>query len=288
MAGIAEDVWLPAAHAAFVACALLFGGTAFFGAWVLPRAGAAPTDARRIRHLAAWSLAGAAAAIVAWTLVQTDIMAGDLGGGLPLVLERTRFGHLVALQGGALLLATACLRRGFAPATGAAALVLVAEVAHGHGLAMGARGAPLVAAGVVHLFAAAIWVGGLPPLLLTVRAAPIATARRAARWFSPPGQLAVAALAASALVQAATLVGSPAALLATRYGILVLCKTLLFALLLGGAWLNRYRFAPALATPAARTPLVATILFQTGCGILAILAAILLGASTPGMDMQRS
>ena len=278
---------LPAAHAAFVACALLLGGTGFFGAYVLERAGGAPDDRRRIRRLAAWSLAGAAASLVAWTLAQTEAFAGDLGG-LTVVLRQTLFGHLVLLQAAFLLLAAAGLRRGFAPATCAAFLVLVAEAAHGHGWAMGRAGWPIVAAGVVHLFAAAIWVGGLPPLLLTVRDAPIATASRATRWFTPPGRLAVAALAGSALVQAVLLVGSPAALVATRYGVLVLVKTALFALLLAGACLNRYRFAPALPAPEARRHLLATILFQTGCGVSAIVVAVLLGASTPGMDMQRS
>ncbi len=283
----AGDVVLPAAHAAFVACALLLGGTAFFGAYVLQRADAAPDERRRIRCLAAWSVAGAAASLVAWTLAETETLAGDLGG-LAIVLRQTLFGHLVLLQAAFLLLAAAGLRAGFAPATWAAALVLVAEAAHGHGWAMGRAGWPLVAAGVVHLFAAAVWVGGLPPLLLTVHAAPVAFARRVTRWFTPPGRLAVAALAASALVQAAILVGSPAALTGTRYGVLVLVKAALFALLLGGACLNRYRFAPALPASHARRHLLATILFQTGCGSAAIVAAILLGASTPGMDMQRS
>ncbi len=279
---------LLAAHAAFTACALLFAGTAFFGAYVLPRAGAGPDDRDRIRRLAAWSLAGAAAGLVAWTLAETATLAGDLGG-LALVLHRTLFGHLVLLQAGFLLLGAITLRAGFALACLAGALALVAEAAHGHGMAMGASGLPLVIAGVLHLFAAAVWVGGLPPLLLTIGAAPLAIGGRAARWFSPPGRLAVAALALSALVQGTLLVGSPAALWGTRYGVLVLVKTLLFALLLGGACLNRYRFAPALAgpdAPGARARLLATILFQTGCGIVAIVAAVILGNATPGMDMQ--
>ena len=219
--------------------------------------------------------------------MQTVVLAGDLGG-LAVVLGRTLFGHLVLLQAAALVLAAAALRAGFAPAAGAAALVLVLEAAHGHGWAMGRAGWPLVVASVVHLLAAGVWIGGLPPLLLTVRAASLATARGCARWFTPPGKRAVVALAASALVQSAILVGTPAALLATRYGVLVLVKAVLFAMLLAGACLNRYRFAPAIAAPRSRRHLLATILFQTGCGIAAILAAVLLGASMPGMDMQRS
>ena len=255
---------LTAAHAAFVACALLLGGTAFFGAWVLPRAGAAPEDRRRIQRLAVGSAAGALATLVAWTLAETAILAGDLGG-LTIVLARTLFGHLVLLQAAFLVLAAAALRRGFGVATIAAAIVLGLEAAHGHGMAMGDR--LLLAAGVVHLLAAAVWVGGLPPLLLTVRAAPVAVARRAARWFSPPGALAVVALAGSAVVQAAILVGTPSALVATRYGVLVLCKASLFAALLAGAGANRYRFAPALPDRRAQRHLAATILFQTDAAL---------------------
>ena len=280
---------LPLAHALFVAGALLLAGTAFFGAAVLPRTGAGAADAARIRRLAAASLAGAAAGLVAWTLAETATLAGSLRG-LPVVLGQTLFGHLVLAQAACLLLAGG-LRASFARGAVPASLLLVAEAMHGHGYAMGVRGVPIVAAGVLHLFAAAVWVGALPALLLTIRLADLPVAARAARRFSAPGKLAVTVVAASALVQGVLLVGSPAALLRTRYGVLVLVKVALFALLLAGACLNRYRFAPALTRPcaaAARRRLVATILFQTACGAAAIMVSVVLGASTPGIDTERS
>jgi copper transport protein len=65
------------------------------------------------------------------------------------------------------------------------------------------------------------------------------------------------------------------ALIETRYGIILLVKLTLVAVLLGFAALNRYRVTPALATdPSDRRPLKAVLLFECVAmlGILAVVA----------------
>lgn len=280
-----------AAHALFLAGALGCAGTRAFALLVLPSAttvGTGIRDAeawpRRVRRLARLAAAGAAAGLAAWVLCETVDLAGT-PVALPRVLGATLFGRVAAAQ--AVLLAIGAL--GCPRAAGAAAFAaLLLEAAHGHAAAAaGVTRFVLLPANAIHLVAAAIWIGGLPPLLALVRAAPLPAAAAAARAFSGPGRIAVAALALSALVQAAILSGPPAALVGTRYGVLLLTKSALFAALVAGALLNRYRFAAGLRGAAAATNrrrLAATILGQTACGLAAVVAASMLGAATPGMD----
>jgi putative copper export protein len=98
----------------------------------------------------------------------------------------------------------------------------------------------------VHLLCAGAWLGGLPPLLLIVRAAPPEAGAVAARDFSPLGKLCLYGLVGSAACQGWELLGGFAGLFGTAYGWMALVKAMLFAVLFGFAWINRYRLAPAL------------------------------------------
>ena len=125
----------------------------------------------------------------------------------------------------------------------------------------------------VHGVAVAFWVGALAPLLALSRkrtgALPVLLR------FSRVAMPVVAALVVCGFGLAIVQLGSFGALIDTRYGIILLVKLALVALLLGLAALNRYLVTPTLAAdPSDRRPLKAVLLFEclAVLGILAVVA----------------
>lgn len=250
--------------------------------------------ARLLHRLLQVELLAALAGLAALSVGQSALMAGASGlaalEAVPRVLELTRFGHVCLLQGALLILAWRGARLGSRPARGAclAALAAVAaEAWHGHAAASSRTSAGLALLDVLHLLAAAGWIGGLPPLLLIVWRASPRAGLRAARAFSRPGRWFVVVLSGAGLLQARVLVGRLAQLTGSVYGRVVLAKLALFATLLALALLNRYRFAPALreaSAPAARRRLGRSILVQSAAGLLAVAAAATLSGLIPPAD----
>ena len=280
-------------------------GSLLFWAGVLTRARARmPAEAERaldnrLLLLVRVSLVAALATGAAWLLFEAGLMAEADGpaqalGAIPTVLASTAFGHLLAAQGIGLALAILLLRRGTRPgqrnlALAASAGVLLLQAGHGHAMSMYGGVSLLLASEAVHLLAGGAWLGGLLPLLLAARLAPPRAAATAARSFSVLGKWCVGLVAATAACQAWTLIGSVPGLLGTAYGWIACIKLLVFGVLLGFAWVNRYRFAPALlgAQPdrAARR-LSVSIAVQTGVGVLVLLAAGMLSSLPPSMHLQ--
>ena len=156
-------------------------------------------------------------------------------------------------------------------ALGGAVAVAVSYAQVGHSL--GEPRAALAALLVVHLLAAAFWVGALAPL------------RRAARGpkgaallhrFGTVAAGAVAALAVAGAGLAWLLAGGLSALLGTAYGLGLLAKVAVVAGLLGLAALNKWHLVPALASgaPGAPAALRRSIALET-----AAVAAILLATA---------
>jgi putative copper resistance protein D len=146
--------------------------------------------------------------------------------------------------------------RGESALLGLAALGLLG--ASGHAAAVEPDTARAIAVDAVHLVAAGMWAGALPPLaalLFASGAAEGADARPyavlAARGFSRWALVAVVVLVVSGTVNAATHVGSVPALLGTPYGRLLLVKVALLVPILALAGLNRSRWLPALSGDAA-------------------------------------
>jgi len=185
------------------------------------------------------------------------------------VLTQTQGGTVWLVRGGLLVLLAAFLAvraevrdrtdwralRGQVALLGLVALGLIA--AAGHAAAVEPGTAAALAADVVHLAAAGLWVGGLPALalLLWLAARPAGADARpyavlAARRFSRTALALVGALAVSGLWSAWLQVASIAGLLGTRHGKLLLLKLVIFAAMLVLASLNR-RVMPALAGEAA-------------------------------------
>jgi putative copper resistance protein D len=107
------------------------------------------------------------------------------------------------------------------------------------------------AADVLHLIAAAAWVGALLPLTVLFAAAgaddaSLAMARTATTRFSILGIVSVGTLLVTGIVNTFYLVGSAPALLHTDYGRLLLIKIALFLLMVAIAAVNRFRLTAQL------------------------------------------
>ena len=230
-------------------------------------------------RLLAWACLGIAlVAGLGWFLLQTGDFASaqnlsDIVSAIPIVAQDTRFGILLLARTGGLIIATILFQFGWNRLATAIALgTVVAESWLGHGGAMsGTTGTILLATSIVHLLAAASWLGSLPALYLTIKCLPADAAQRLASTYSPGGMLCVAALIITATIQYFLLIGRPWALFTSAYGLTASAKILLLAGLIGLAARNRLRFTPKL--PASRPQLLRSIRAEILLGLLALLAA---------------
>ena len=179
------------ARALFVGCALSGFGAALF-ALMTPVArrldtGQGVAIERHVREVMQWSLAAALVFGCVWLVLQTQSVAGttelsETIASIPTVLFGTRFGQVLALQMLAILGALAAVWRWpsrLIAALGGTAVLL--EAGHSHAFAM--AHVPLLVSQMLHLTAAGAWLGGLLPLLIVVRKAPLDLAQQAARRF---------------------------------------------------------------------------------------------------------
>ena len=225
-----------------------------------------PTARRWERRTLAATRALAVVALASGLVVlsaQTALFEGRAGAALDLaaiarVVVETQAGHVWLARFGLLVVLAAFLllrlpadqrvdwraARGEGVLLGAAALVPIA--AAGHAAAVEPGTARAIALDALHVVAAGVWVGGLVPLALLLRAAATtegADARPyavlAARRFSRAALGCVAILAVTGALLATLHVGSVAGLVGTRYGRLLLAKLSLLALALLLALVNR-------------------------------------------------
>ncbi len=209
---------------------------------------------------------------------------------LGMVVTATAVGHawvvrMVAL--GAAVLLAARPR----PAALASVVALATLAWGGHGaMDEGATGWVHLVADIVHLLAAALWIGVLALLCaLLVRApdpARLARTHRLAAGFAGLGTVLVAAIVASGIINTWLLVGGFGGLTGTLYGRLLLVKLVLFAAMLCLAAVNRFRLTPALVAPAcdpaaAWRGLRASVAVETGCGIAIVALVAWLGTLAP-------
>ena len=279
-----EGGWsVPAARFASVAGLVGAAGSLVY-ARVLRPDGLPGGVAARLRRLCQWAIAAALAGALVWLAAQTRDMAGAVQPEtLRAVLGGTLFGHLLAARLGLLLLAGLALGLRFGlPAAVLACAALVLQAGHSHALAMG--GSPwLLAASVLHLLAAGVWLGGLPALWITLADAPT-LAQTAAHRFSIAGLLCVGALLATALMQYLRLVVSIPGLVGTAYGWIVCLKIVLFAGLIVLAARNKFKLTSAL--PASAGVLRRAVMLEMALGLAVLAAAGLLTELQPAMHSQ--
>lgn len=246
----------------------------------------------------------------AWLVLTAASMSGQPAGDiftqgvLWTVLPQTDFGvDWVARFVAACVLAGVFVSflsaRRAKPAWLLAAVTLAAALAGSlawTGHAIGGRGIQGVlhpAADILHLLAAAAWVGGLAPLALLLAAtgedaAGLAVARIATARFSTLGVASVAVLLFTGIVNTWYLVGSIPALVGTQYGRLLLIKVALFAAMVGIAAINRFWLTPRLVeTPSvaaareARRRLCRNAVIEAFMGAVIIAIVAVLGTLPP-------
>ena len=274
-----------------IAATVLASGTVCFLVLVAESAfaggGAALAALRRRGRTAVWSalvvavLSGAAwLALLSADIYGAPIVAVCLHGGLWTVLTDTQFGAVwtarlaLAVLLGLLLLWPAM--RWLQLAAAAALIGLLAYAGHA-GATPGTAGNIHLTSDMLHLLAAAAWLGGLPGLawLLLARPEPAMAARAAAR-FSVLGIACVAALIVSGLINSWNLLSGPGDLVNTGYGRLLALKLALFVAMLGIAAVNRFHLTPLLAATGARAALARNSLAETalGLGVLVLVGAL--------------
>ena len=157
--------------------------------------------------------------------------------------------------------------------------LLVAHVEAGHAAA--GSWAPTVAVGaqVVHFAAAGVWFGGLAALLIGFRGASAAARELAVRRFAAAALASLLVVAATGVLRAIDELAAWGDLFDSGYGLAVLAKLGLLALIVAIA--ARHRPGRADAGPAGFEALRRRSLLELGVGVLAVAAAALLGTLAP-------
>ncbi|MGA8611677.1 MAG: copper homeostasis membrane protein CopD [Xanthobacteraceae bacterium] len=306
------------------AATIMAAGTVFFVAFVAePALRKAANDTlaltlfARLRWIAWFCFAFALVSGAAWFVLTAASMSGQPVADvyaqdvLWTVLSETDFGNdwLVRLI---LACGLAGVSVAFISAQGvksarlkAAAVILAAAFAGslawaGHAIGgQGIEGLIHPIADILHLIAAAVWVGALVPLALLLAmtgqdADTHAVARTATLRFSTLGIVSVATILLTGIINTWYLSGSIDALTETQYGHLLLIKIALFFAMVGVAAFNRLRLTPRLVeNPLVENPDAAAarnarrqlgrnavIEAAMGAAIIAIVAA--LGTLPPG------
>jgi copper transport protein len=266
---------------AFAAMLVLLGGLAFV-VLVWP-AGAAQ---RRVRRLAVASLVVLALTSVTNLLLQGGYAAGlslgeTVSGSVLSDVVRTRFGHVYVARSVLLVLAAVLVfvlaRRDRLPSWWRwAGLVVGVGIAATPGLAghasIGSNEPYAFIADVVHVGAAAVWLGGLVVLLVAVLpTVGFEESTAVVRGFSRNAFAAVVVIVVTGVFQAWRQIGSLDALKSTDYGKLVVVKTLLVAAVLCIAVASRNvvqkRWAPNNVGMLRRTVSIEAVI---AVGVLAV------------------
>jgi putative copper resistance protein D len=302
-----ETALVLARIAQYFGAATLFGAPLFM-VYAFPSARPLPEADRRWLNP---TLAGAAAVLLfaaaAYLLLLTANMAGELAAAtdpelLGSVLADSAMGWAICAR---LLAAAAALATALAARPGRAALASLSALGGvallsfawtGHGAASeGVGGMVHLAADLLHLAAAGVWIGALAAFALLVsRPAPSAASLEALHGalagFSGVGSGAVAVIVASGLANSWFLVGPDRlpALFTTGYGLVLTAKVVLFLAMTGLAARNRFSHTPALAKslaegapqPALRR-LRSSVLVEAALGFAVLALVGLLGTLVP-------
>ncbi|WP_431269227.1 copper resistance D family protein [Dankookia sp. P2] len=246
-------------------------------------------DARRLRR---WVLGAALLGVVAGAGTITAHV-GVLMGGETLtdpdawtIVLMSPAGASYGVGGaGMLLVASLALGARWAPLAAAGGVLACASYALlGHTTSLAPR--PLLAGLLlVHLVVAAYWIGSLPPLAWVSRRDGPHAARLVEDW-ARVAAVAVPVLVAAGLVLAWWIVGDLGQLLGSWYGWALMAKVALVAVLLGFAAWHRFRLTPALAAcaPDAGARLARSVALEAVVALLVLYAAAeMVSTSPPGL-----
>jgi copper resistance protein D len=267
----------------FLAVMLAFGMSAYLWAYAPTRLRLALSPA--VRRIVLIASVVALITAVAWLALESASMADDWSAAVDpdqigAVLTDTAFGHAWAthLVLAAALVAVAAIspRDGWAATSLVSAALLASLGLVGHAaMQTGAEGALHRANHAVHLMAAGAWIGGLVPFAMCLRAYERDDLRkdavRAMAGFSFWGQLIVAAIVLTGVVNIALTSHHPPLPPTTPYRALLVAKLVIVAIMILLALFNRFVLAPRLKTSTyALTALRATSAAEVGLGCLVI------------------
>jgi putative copper resistance protein D len=167
-----------------------------------------------------------------------------------------------------------------------ATAILVASVMTSHAMSRLEYRLPLVAVTALHQAATAVWLGGLPYLLIGLKyGSDSEFARELSARFSRLALLSVAVLATAGLTLGIAYVGSFGAIFGTSYGIMVTTKALLFGLLLLLGAMN-YKIVRGTAAKLLES-LRCFGEAEIGIGFTVILTAASLTSLPPAIDLAQ-
>ncbi|HTZ67190.1 MAG TPA: copper homeostasis membrane protein CopD, partial [Roseiarcus sp.] len=222
---------------------------------------------------------------IVWLQLESASMADDSGAALDAsaigaVLADTEFGHAWAAHlvlAAALVLVVAFGPRTRWAATGATSAALLASLGLvGHAaMQTGAEGALHRANHAVHLLTTGAWIGGLVPFAMCLRAYEREDLRKdavtAMTRFSFWGQLIVAAVVLTGVVNIALTSGRPPIPPTTPYRALLVTKIIIVGIMILAALFNRFVLAPRLtASAGALAALRATSAAEIALGSLVV------------------
>ncbi|MER7457959.1 copper resistance protein CopC [Micromonospora sp. NPDC126480] len=275
-------------------------GLAAFAFLLLPTAAGAAVVRRRIYVLLRWSVpATVVTMLVALPVVVAWQDGSDLAALARAATWRTALATDTALAAlltvvglTAALLATRSQTRRYAATAGlaGAALAVGSLALTGHTRTFGP--APLVlTADLLHVANAALWLGGLiglTLLLLPSSQATPSTAATAVAAFSRAAALLVAALAVTGVLLGWRIVRTWSALFGTAYGVALLVKVAIVAVIVGIAAWNRYRLVPRITSADSAGPawplLRRTVRAEAGLLAVAIAVTGVLVTQSPVRD----
>ncbi len=278
----------------FLAAMLAFGMSAYLWAYAPERLRLALSPV--VRRLAL--IAGIIALItaIAWLSLESASMADDWSAAVDLqvigaVLADTAFGHMWSAHlvlAAALVVVIAFGPRDRWAATSLVSAALLASLGLvGHAaMQTGAEGVLHRANHAVHLLAAGAWIGGLVPFAMCLRAYERDDLREdtvsAMTGFSFWGQLIVAAIVLTGVVNIALTSGHPPIPPATPYRVLLVAKIIVVAIMIVLALFNRFVLAPRLKrSPGALAALRLTSVAELALGSLVVALVSVFGQLDP-------
>jgi putative copper export protein/methionine-rich copper-binding protein CopC len=253
------------------------------------------------RRLAIIGTVGAIVVLLPRLLLQSSALHGSsrmLDGGLVVtMLGDTNWGRgwLLQLSGAVVMLVAIVMVRTRAllywPLGVLAALLLaISPALSGHAAASEGSVFLVASEDAVHVLAAASWLGTLAYVLLAAishamrPADPAASSSLAAlvRAFSPLALISAAALALTGVLSAFTHLGAVSDLWRTSYGLALLLKVFLVALVLATGFYNWRKVKPTLGTTDATLQLQRSARFELGmAAVVVLVTAVLVALPTP-------
>ena len=247
--------------------------------------------AARIARLGFASAAGLALAETLFVAMQVAVIADTLdlgvGGVLGANFALAGLVKIAAAMALALLLGARGAEAPRLPLLALALLVLVSAAFTTHSAARIDGRLPLLLLEIVHLFGAALWIGGIPAFLIALASlhggGPL---RLAGARFSRMSMLGVGCLLCSGLAMSVAYIGDLSGLYGTAYGVMVAAKAAMLGLLLLlglGNFLLVERLKAVPATPIGRMRRFAEA--EIGIGFTVFFAAASLTSVPPAVDL---